>query len=491
MVDSVGGSSGTSLADALKKAAEAAARKAAEKAAADEDAERAFSARGVVPTASPVDTHETAAPSTPFAGAASAVVTGADAGSPTFRVDDGGALVADPLPPAPAPSPVRDDWYNDPSFNGSATPSPGVQTITDRNDARLLAQDLGGTKGDQAAFVRAYMALDETSRGQLMSLIDGGTLLKKDSQGHTLVQNLGQMTAMSVPAGAPYDGDDILAQTVSHLDDPNTINQSTKNTCGAATVQYLLAKDQPAEYARLVIGLAGPSGEVQLQSGQTMVRVPDSIDRSDGTWMPDKPGQGRDDVERILQAAFQDHGFDIRGSYSNKTDRFAAPVGGPLETASGPLVGNMLSSALGADQGIGEDKVANLYRDVLGQKAQVVGDWGSFLAPLRYRENVMQLVEDAVRSGKQVPVDLVLRDPGQANADGSNPTELPQSGGSHPEVVIDQSQMSYGDLMRSHQVLVTGIDADGTVHYRNPWGFEATMTRAEFQSRLTDAVVPD
>jgi hypothetical protein len=35
------------------------------------------------------------------------------------------------------------------------------------------------------------------------------------------------------------------------------------------------------------------------------------------------------------------------------------------------------------------------------------------------------------------------------------------------------------------------MDADGTVHYRNPWGFEATMTRAEFESRLTDAIIPD
>src|SRR5262245_13918279 len=281
MVDGVGGSSGTSLAEAAKRAAEEAARQAAEQAAADEGAERALSdRRALVPKPVPADTHETAAPPPVFAGAAAAVVPVAGAGSQTFRVDDGGTLVPGPPPPPPTPPSVRDDWYRDPSFDGSATPSPGVQTMTDRNDARLLSQELGGTKGDQAAFVHAYMALDEAGRGQLMGLMNG-TLLKEDSQGHTLVQNLGQMPALSVPAGAPYTGTDILAQTVSHLDDPNTINQSAKNTCGAAIVQYVLAKDQPAEYARLVIGLAGSSGEVRLQSGQTMVRVPDSIDRND------------------------------------------------------------------------------------------------------------------------------------------------------------------------------------------------------------------
>jgi hypothetical protein len=181
---------------------------------------------------------------------------------------------------------------------------------------------------------------------------------------------------MTVPPAAPCTGKDILAQPVSHLNDPDTINQSDMNTCGAATVQYLLAKDQPAEYARIVAGLTGSSGQVQLQGGPNMDRVPDSVDRNDGT-----SGLGRDDVERIVQAAFQDHGFDPRGVYSNKSEKFSLPLTGSLEADGGPALVNLALDKAEANQGIGEDKVNALYQDVLGKPARVVGDWGSLLAP--------------------------------------------------------------------------------------------------------------
>jgi hypothetical protein len=520
-----GGSSGA--AEAARRAAEA-ARRAAEQAAREQAAEqarvRAAQAAREQAAAARADSVSTAPNTSPFATTSVPPASPTKSDAPTFRVNEGGLVGTNP----PSP-PVRDDWYRDPQFNQpAAPPSTGVQAVTDRNDARLLAQEMGGSAGDQSAFVQTYVALDDAGRGQLEGLLPGGQLLDQDSQGTTLIQNLATMSDMDVPADAPYTAQDILSQTISHVSDPDTINQSIKNTCGAATVQYVLAKDDPAEYARVVAGLTGVSGQVQLQSGVVTDRVPDSLGRCDGTWMPEKPGQGRDDVERIVQAAFQDHGFDPRGVYSNVTDKFSIPVGdlmnpnpmaGPSPSAGGEVYNAALEAA-GANQGIGEDKVAQLYRDVLGRDAHVVGDWGSFLAPLRYRDgqdapmtpmevvtasgaellaeaaepaleqNVLQQVEDAVRAGHQVPVDLVIYDPGQTLPDGSNPTWLAGDGSARPEVLIDQSQMGYGDLMRSHQVLVTAMD-DTTVHYRNPWGFEATMTRAEFESRLTDAVIPE
>ena len=69
------------------------------------------------------------------------------------------------------------------------------------------------------------------------------------------------------------------------------------------------------------------------------------------------------------------------------------------------------------------------------------------------------------------------------------PQHLQDRPGEQKEVLLDQSKLSYSELMYSHQVLVTRI-ADGRVHYRNPWGYETSMSEAEFKSRLTDAFIP-
>jgi hypothetical protein len=99
-------------------------------------------------------------------------------------------------------------------------------------------------------------------------------------------------------------------------------------------------------------------------------------------------------------------------------------------------------------------------------------------------------VIDAVKAGKEVPVDLVISDPAKpGSALAGAPVALNPDGTPASENLVDQRSMSYGDLMRSHQVLITGIDDQG-VHYRNPWGFESVMTEAEFRSRLTDAIIP-
>jgi hypothetical protein len=184
MID--GGGGGISAAEAARRAAEEAARKAAEQAAKDEAAEQAFRARQAARAAvvaSQVDTVEKASPSPLYSAPAATASPGRGRGGrgvPRRRRRNAG----------PGAPPVRDDWYHDPDFNGPTQPSTAVQTVTDRNDARLLAQDLGGTQGDQNAFVRAYMALDDNGRGQLGNLMGNGRLLNEDSQGHTLVQNL-------------------------------------------------------------------------------------------------------------------------------------------------------------------------------------------------------------------------------------------------------------------------------------------------------------
>lgn len=76
-----------------------------------------------------------------------------------------------------------------------------------------------------------------------------------------------------------------------------------------------------------------------------------------------------------------------------------------------------------------------------------------------------------------MPVDLVLEG-------------LEDRPGAQVERIFDQRLGNYAAQMASHQVLVTRV-ADGRVHYRNPWGYETSLSEAEFRSRLTDAIIPE
>jgi hypothetical protein len=327
---------------------------------------------------------------------------------------------------------------------------------------------------DQKAYVTAWNASAPEGRGRLTAMLASGQMSAPDSTGKTLAANLGAIANLKPPAGAPYTGATILDQTIAHLADPEVIDQSNRNTCGATTIQYLLASTQPSEYARLVAGIAGPGSVKSQKGGGTLERVADSVAKDDTT---------RDDVERLMQSALQDYGTDPRGRYSNATDDFKLGersgdgwLSKLTRWASTPV--NASVQGLGATQGISEGKVHSLYQDVLGKPARLVGDWpgGQLLLPVDQREDVYDQVMDAVHAGRQVPVDIILKD-------------LHDKPGEQREVLVDQHTMDYTEMMASHQVLVTKVEA-GRVYYRNPWGYQTSMSEAEFKSRLTDGIIP-
>jgi len=206
-----GGSSG----DAARRAAEEAARRAREEAArkaaadaarqaaADEAAEEAFRRRQAQQTAqssqttpaqtapvtatAPVDAVETSpAPNrftkddvyTPPASAAS------DAG--TYRVDPNGQLVADASPTTTS-GPVRDDWYNDPSFNQpaatSTTPAPVTQQLQQQYDALSPAEQAQITRADFVAQGTAEYQAATAAHGQAVQNVDAQITAALDEGG--------------------------------------------------------------------------------------------------------------------------------------------------------------------------------------------------------------------------------------------------------------------------------------------------------------------
>jgi hypothetical protein len=223
---------------------------------------------------------------------------------------------------------------------------------------------------------------------------------------------------------------------------------------------------QPAEYARLVAGILGADGRVKLQGGQDLVRVPDSLARDQS---------GRDDLNRMLQAAMIDQGGHLRGQYSNQDDHWHAP--GPFWRHPIQHVSHAVAGWFGGNFGIGETSEKRLFEQVLGLKARTVGDVPAtdFLLPQQLRDRAYGEVVKAVAAGKVVTVDIVT-------------TDLADEPGAQEEHVIDRSKLSYAAAMQSHQILVTQI-ADGKVYYRNPWGYETFMSQREFRSRMQDGVI--
>lgn len=368
------------------------------------------------------------------------------------------------------------------------------------------------TPDDQRRYAELYASFADQPEVQaaLGQLLEAGKLGQPDTQGHTTLENLAQLaqtpTAITGEGGAPVDTRSLVAQTIQAIAAPDAaIAQGHSNTCGATTIEYLLAQDQPSEFVRLTQGLLGP-GEVTLRGGSTLSRVPDSV--SDD-------GRGRTALDRVLQSALMGYDGGLRGEYSCQTDRFARPVPpiDPSDLGSGlsglvrgavAKVVNAAIQSVGADHGLGENDVATLYRDVLGEDAHVVGDIGDtgLLMPERVtvptggvgfggvhlpdvtipvpgdsHGEVVDAVRSAVASGRAVPVDVIT-------AEGFQSSE-----GVYTDNPIDRSQVGYAEMMDSHQILITGIE-DGVVTYRNPWGFTAQMSLEELESRLTDAVLP-
>src|SRR5207237_724291 len=160
---------------------------------------------------------------------------------------------------------------------------------------------------------------------------------------------------------------------------------------GPTTVQYLLATRQPAEYARLVAGVSGRDGTVTLQGGQALTRVPDSLAAD---------ASGRDDLNRLLQAAMIDQGSHLRGRHSNQADHWHAP--GPFWRHPIQAVGHRVAGWFGGNFGIGETSERRLFEQVLGMRAHTVGDvpFTDLLTPGFRGDGVYRAVAAAIAAQK-------------------------------------------------------------------------------------------
>jgi hypothetical protein len=141
-------------------------------------------------------------------------------------------------------------------------------------------------------------------------LADGKLTGKPAADGQNLLQTLHGISHQAFTPGV--DKTDFLSELVHEIAVPSAINQQDKATCTVASVQMLTATNHPAEYARVVAGLASPGGQVRLQRGDTLTREP-------GTEADD--GSARSHPSRLWQAAFMQFAVGPNVDYDNDKDQ--------------------------------------------------------------------------------------------------------------------------------------------------------------------------
>jgi hypothetical protein len=169
----------------------------------------------------------------------------------------------------------------------------------DERDAIRLVMDKGG--------VDAAAGMAELFKTNHVALLH-----EADADGVTILQHLEAL------AGSDHPG--IVGDILSDIATPMDIEQGYAPTCTAASMQYELAKERPAEYARLLAGLVLDGQVTMAGGGLLQVNVDEAIDQSN------RSNDQRTDSEAVFQTAAMDFAngedvFSIERQRSEGADR--------------------------------------------------------------------------------------------------------------------------------------------------------------------------
>ncbi|MDB5098454.1 MAG: hypothetical protein JWM80_2875 [Cyanobacteria bacterium RYN_339] len=155
--------------------------------------------------------------------------------------------------------------------------------------------------------VYAALAARKQSQEQLAALVAAHRLKYADAQRHTVLDNLATIANGKIGHGIPKDT--LLADVVADITRPSTVAQAHHSSCTATSIQAQLARQNPAEYVRLVAGLA-TAGKVTLRNGKMTL--------SDKNYLPSKD---RTSSSNLMQAAIMTAESEVEGGrYDNAND---------------------------------------------------------------------------------------------------------------------------------------------------------------------------
>lgn len=187
-------------------------------------------------------------------------------------------------------------------------------------EAQALTQ-LSAADAQRYQDVQAKLASDPTAQLAMQTMLLEGRLPGANDlrDGKNLLEQLDGLSKQPLAPGLA-DSDKLLAQTVKEVFIPQSIAQGYRNTCGATASVISLAEANPAEYVRLVAGLASVDGTVQLANGDTIARESNTLAADDSS---------RSVSQRLLEPALMEYANGIF-DYNNATDKTFFVVPGLL-----------------------------------------------------------------------------------------------------------------------------------------------------------------
>jgi hypothetical protein len=150
---------------------------------------------------------------------------------------------------------------------------------SERRSLDTLSQE----QQDAYTHVASNLMGDPEARLGLQALLLTGKLPGKalDSDGHDLLANLEALATMDMDPG--IDRWSLLGDLVSDLSNPSAICAESGPTDPVLVVLIMLAARRPAEYVRLMRGLATRAGTVKLANGRTLKRK-GRLNKGEGRW---------------------------------------------------------------------------------------------------------------------------------------------------------------------------------------------------------------
>lgn len=180
--------------------------------------------------------------------------------------------------------------------------------------------------GASQATVRNFSRMSESQQKQvvellginnadLFTLINNQKLLAKDHDGNTILSHLHALKTQSVKDGVRPT--QLISGALDVLADRNKITQGPHGTCGAATLQQAMWKQNPAEMVRIVKNLA-TQGQSSLKTGSHILKAdPNSFGFHSGMRVQGGGVETRNDFNILFQSAVMTSTALVGGSYGS------------------------------------------------------------------------------------------------------------------------------------------------------------------------------
>jgi hypothetical protein len=194
-------------------------------------------------------------------------------GEPTSEPSEGGAEVTRDGVDVNS---WRDTAPGHPRYEAATTQLKANEGLEQQQLGRLSPEQREGYLQVKAQLMAVNGSGDPVAALALQKLLFTGKLTDSQSLkgGTNVIDGLTRLT--TAPLAEGLDRGQLLSDLVQELATPATIGQGDKGTCTVTSASIQLARKNPAEYVRLVTGLASPAGIVATASGTVLRREADS-----------------------------------------------------------------------------------------------------------------------------------------------------------------------------------------------------------------------